>query len=488
MFNSKRTIMKTMKYLLMSAMLFGCSLGTMAQSGTMADVDAVKNLVKNKPADYDKQVKNYLKENKKNAEVLVAIGRALYEAEDTAQARAFADQALQAKKSKYAPAYVLLGDIFVKKDDPGNAAINYEQAIFFDPKNPEPYRKYAAIYRKVDPEGAVQKLEDLRAQRPDYPVDALIGHINYISLRYGKANEAFSKVPINDLSRMDYIEYAMANYHGRQYDKALDIVKAGLGKEPLNATMNRIAMLCSNELKQFPEALKFADVLFTKVDKDSVTLSDMDYQNYGKAFHGNGQFEEAIAKFKEALSLPEGDKTLHADLYKSISDSYKSLKDFPNAIETYRSFLNAKSGADATDWAGLGILQNSYARTLEGDARMQLFAQADQTYADLIGKFPDAEEYALWQRGRINAQMDADLSKGQAKPFFERLAELINAHETIDDTDKARLFDAYSYMMRFNVKNKDNKAAYQNAKKLLELQPDDPEIKKVVDALEKAAN
>lgn len=480
--------MKTMKYFMMGAMLFGCSLGTMAQSGTQADVDAVKNLVKNKPADYDKQMKAYLKENKKNADILVAIGRALYEGEDTMQARAFAEQALQVKKNKFAPAYVLLGDIFVKKDDPGNAAINYEQAIFFDDKNPEPYRKYALIYRKVDPEGAVQKLEELRTKRPDYPVDALIGHINYISLRYGKANEAFSKVPMDQLERMDFIEYAMANYHGRQYDKALDIVKAGLAKEPLNATLNRIAMLCSNELKAYPEALQYAETLFTKVDKDSVTISDMDYQNYGKAYYGNGQYEEAIAKFREALSHPEGDKTLHADLYKSISDSYKGQKDFPKAIESYRLFLTEKADADATDWAGLGILQNSYARTLEGDAKMEAFMEADKTYASLVEKFADAEEYALWQRGRINAQMDADLSKGLAKPYFERLIELINTHETVDDTDKSRLFDAYSFLMRFNVKNKDNKAAYENSKKLLELQPDDAEIKKVVEALEKAAN
>jgi tetratricopeptide (TPR) repeat protein len=102
---------------------------------------------------------------------------------------------------------------------------------------------------------------------------------------------------------MDYIEYAMSNYHGRQYDKALDIVKAGLAKEQLNATLNRIAMMCSNELKQFPEALGYAETLFNKVDKDSVNFSEIDYQNYGKALDGCEQFEAAIAKYKEALVL-----------------------------------------------------------------------------------------------------------------------------------------------------------------------------------------
>jgi len=480
--------MKAIKYLVMSALLMGFSTAVMAQDGTAADIDAVKNLVKTKPADYAKQIKAFVKENKKNTDNLVAIGRVLLEAEDYESARQFCMQALTTSKNTYAPAYVLLGDIAAMKEDGGEAAANYEQAIYADPKAPEAYRKYATVYRKIDPEGAVQKLEDLRQQRPDYPVDALIGHINYLSLRYGKANEAYAKVPVDQLKRMDFIEYAMSNYHGRQYDKALEIVKAGLAKEPLNATMNRIAMMCSNETKQFSEALNYAEILFTKVDKDSVTISDIDYQNYGKAYYGNGQFEEAITKYKEALAQETEDKSLHADLYKSISDSYKSMKDFPNAIETYKQFLEAKADADATDYAGLGILNNSYARTLQGDEKMAAFAKADEAYASLIAKFPDAEEYGLWQRGRVNAQMDADLSKGQAKPYFERLAELIKAHETVDDTDKSRLFDAYSYMMRYYVKNKDSKTAYEFALKLQELQPEDADIKKVVEALEKAAN
>ena len=121
--------MKTVKYLLIGALLLGGSAATMAQDGTKADVDAMKALVKNKPADYDKQVKNFIKANKKNAENLVAIGRALYEADDTLNAKAFAEQALTASKRNCAPAYILLGDISAKADDGGAAAQNYEQAI-----------------------------------------------------------------------------------------------------------------------------------------------------------------------------------------------------------------------------------------------------------------------------------------------------------------------------------------------------------------------
>ena len=491
--------MKSVKYLFISALLLGGSVAAMAQDGTKADIDAMKTLVKNKPADYDKQVKNFIKANKKNVDNLVAIGRTLYEADDTLNAKVFAEQALVASKRNCAPAYLLLGDISAKADDGGAAAQNYEQAILADPKNPDPYRRYATVYRKISPEGAVQKLEELRQERPDYPVDALIGHINYISLRYGKANEAFSKVPINDLSRMDYIEYAMSNYHGRQYDKALEIVKAGLAKENLNATLNRIAMMCSNELKQYTEALSYAETLFTKVDKDSVTLSDIDYQNYGKALDGTEQFEAAIGKYKAALALPDVEAAMKADLYKNISDSYKDLKNFPDAIENYIKFLELKTDADATDHAGLALLHNSHARSIRGDKKpteltpeesaavTEAMKKADAAYASLVEKFADAEEYALWQRGRLNAQIDADMSQALANPHFTRLAELITAHEEMDATDKNRLFDAYAYLMRYYLKNKENQTAYEYALKLQELQPDDPDVKSAVEALAKVA-
>ena len=481
--------MNTMKYFMMGALLMGCSLGTMAQSGTPADVEAVRALAKNKPADYDKQVNAFVKANKKKAENLIAIGRALLEEKDGEHAKLFAQQALSIKKNSYAPAFILIGDVASQLEDNGGEAVkNYQWAIDVDPKNADAYRKYAIVYSKIDPEGSNEKLEELRQQRPDIAVDAFKGRMNYNVQRYSSAIDAYSKVPFDQLERIDIINYARALQLAQKFEESQKVVVAGLAKEPLNGTLNRFALMNCNDLKKYDEAVKYADVLFTKVDKDSVKLKDIDYQNYGKALYGNGQFEEAIAKFNEALAQPADDKSLHADLYKGISDSYKSLKDFPKAIDSYKQYLEANANADATDWAGLGILQNSYARTLQGDEKIAALTVADQTYAALIEKFADAEEYALWQRGRINAQIDTDLSKGLAKPYFERLAELIKAHETIDDTDKARLFDAYSFLMRFNVKDKDSKTAYEYAKKLQELQPNDAEIQKVVEALAKAAN
>ncbi len=101
-------------------------------------IDEVTNIIKSKPADLADQLKQIYKQNKKNPEVLCGIGRAFYNMKDTTNAKIYAEYALKANK-EYGQAYTLLGDIAARAED-GNAAIqNYQQAIYFSPKEPEAY-------------------------------------------------------------------------------------------------------------------------------------------------------------------------------------------------------------------------------------------------------------------------------------------------------------------------------------------------------------
>ena len=246
-------------------------------------------------------------------------------------------------------------------------------------------------------------------------------------------------------------------------------------------------MMCSNETEKFDDALIFADQLFNKCDKDSVTFSEIDYQSYGRALAGNERYAEAIEKFQQALqALSPDDRAAEPELYRAISDAYKDMKDYPNAIESYKTFLQKDPEVSATDYASLALLASNYARTLDGDAKAAAMREADQVYADLVVKFPDAEEYALWQRGRLNASMDPDMKQGLALPHFERMIELINARTEHDETDLHRLEDGYRYLMSYNYSVlKNNSAALTYAKKILEVKPDDEGIRKVVETLSK---
>ena len=99
--------MNAIKYLFLGALTLSFSAPAMAQD-EQSPVEAVKEILKNKPADAEKQIKGIYKSNKKNMDVVVGIARAYYEAADTANARIYAEYAT----AKNVPAgYVLLGDL-----------------------------------------------------------------------------------------------------------------------------------------------------------------------------------------------------------------------------------------------------------------------------------------------------------------------------------------------------------------------------------------
>ena len=472
--------MKTIKYVLVGAVLAGFSSSAMAQDGTKADQDAVKKIISSKPADLEDAMKPFYKKNKKNAENLVAFGRAFYEAKDTANAAVYADYALKADK-KYAPAYILKGDLRALAEDGGGAASLYDQAIYFDPKNPDGYRKYASVYRKISPQGAVAKLNDLRAQVPDYPVDAIIGHINYISNNFDEAIAAYDKVPQNQLEKMDIIESAFSAYLTQKYDKGIQMAEFGLQKEPRNSTLNRLAMFCNTEKGNFDKALDYADRLFNK--SDSANISYMDYVYYGNALNGLKRHDEAIEQYKKALEQEFDNADKKAGVVKTLSDAYKGKNDYDNAIKYYQQFLHDVSKASASDHAGLGRLYAQHANALEDQAaKMEKLRLADEVYAGLLTKYQDVEDYVAFQRARIGMQMDPESKQELAKPHYEKLVELLGTKADRDNTDKVRLVEAYRYLISYYLINKDDKeTAKQFATKLQEVDPENETAKQVLE-------
>ena len=456
--------MKAIKYLFIAALTAGYSANALAQDGSKADIDAVKKIISSKPADLDKQMKPFFKANKKNAENLVAFGRAFYEAKDTANAKEYANLALQASKNKCAPAFILLGDIAAVADDGGGAAAQYEQAIYVDPKNPDAYYKYANVYRKISPNGAVAKLNDLRIQRPDIAVDALAGRIYYMSNEFDKALASYDKADKAKMEERDLSDYAMSAFFKQKYDKALEVAKFGLSKNPRHAAFNRLAFFNLTELKRYDEALQYADALFHK--SDSAKFSYYDYTYYGNAYAGAKNHEKAIEMYELALAQEDMDnKAKRAGVVKQLSDAYNQEK------------------PTANDMAGLATLHMQHGSTLQdAEAKKAAFIEADAVYADLANKYENAVEYANFMRARVNAQMDPDSKLGLAKPYYEKLIELIEPRAEKDATERARIIESYRYMIAYNfIVKEDKEAAKAFATKLQAIDPENEIAKQILE-------
>ena len=190
----KIRIMKTTKYLFAGLLMLSVSTQSFAQDAKKVD-ELTKIIAENKnnPAATKAVVKNYMKLNKKDAVAVAALGKAFLNLDDMTNATEYANLAIKANKH-HAAGYLLRGDIAVAKDNGGEAATWYQNAMLMAPNTPEGYIKYARIYQKVDAEGAVATLEKLRTIDPNYLVDAEIGYMYSKNGQLQKAVEAYDKV------------------------------------------------------------------------------------------------------------------------------------------------------------------------------------------------------------------------------------------------------------------------------------------------------
>ena len=469
--------MKTIKCLLIGVLATAMSTPSMAQDNKTT-IDAISKVIKANPEAAKDQVKDVYKKNKKNAEVLVGIGRAYFEAKDTANAKTYANYAIKANKN-YGAGYILLGDIEVVKDDGGAAAGWYQQAIYFDPKNPDGYFKYANIYRGRSPEEAVSKLNELRAQRPDIAVDALAARILYSSNRLEQSLDYYDKVTDKSkLEDLDITNYATEAWMLQKREKSLEMARYGLTRNARKAAWNRLVFYNLTDMGQTEEALKYADALFNA--SDSAKISGFDYTYYGTALKNAKQYDKAIEMLKKALAENKDNADLLNSNKKSLSDAYLAMEDFDNATLYYEEYLKNVQKTTASDMAGLATIYTNMAAKLTGDQKKEALKKADAVYAQLGEKFPENIDFANFMRARVNSNLDPETKEGLAKPFYEAIVNSLADKSDRDRADNARLSEAYRYLGYYYLLKDDKATADGYWNKVLEIDPNNTTAKQAL--------
>ena len=367
--------------------MLSISTPVMAQQDNKSIIDNISIAIKDNPAAAEAKVKEVVKQNKKNVEVLCGIGRAYLDIKDTEKARQYADMAMKVKGgAQNALPHILLGDIYVVNDDGGNASMEYEQAIHFDKTNPEPYRKYAQINSKVSPASSAAKLEELRQVLPNYPVDVINATIYMRANNLTKALEYYDKVEKNSMESSDIVNYSLCGFLKGQFEKSREIAEFGASKFPRHPALNRLVFFNSTNLKDYSKALEYADRLFTK--SDSAKISASDYLYYGHAYNGSKNYDKAIEMFRKCIEVDPNAKADVADAMKNISNAYEEKGDYNNAIIEYKNYLSELDKQSSTDLNGLASLYRNWGSTLTGAEQAAKFNLAQQAYDDMLAKFP----------------------------------------------------------------------------------------------------
>ena len=471
--------MKTAKYIIIGAMMTVISVPTMAQDATSAIEQATK-IIKSGAEDKDKQVTAVFKTVKKDAKAIAGIGRAYLDAKEYDNADKYADLAIKANKN-CAAGYVLKGDICVMKDDGGAASSWFENATTLDPQDPEGYRRYAQINAKADPDGSIAKLEQLRSIDPSYPVDLVAAEIQSKAGRADAAIEYYSKVDLDKMEDYQLADYASTLFLKQKYDESLKVSSFGNNKFPRYGSLNRLSLLNNVNLEKYEEAIKFGDRLFNS--SDDVKYTALDYINYGTALQKLKKNDEAIKAFEKVVNTRTFDMEQRISVFKNLSDVYKSMGDYPKALEYYEKYVKGnQTKMTANIKNGLAQLYRTMAvdENSTPEQKQEAIAKADKVFSEIAEEFPAFKQSVTAQRAKLAFILDPEDKAGVAKPHYDQLIEIINGLESKDASDVAQLKQALSYNIVYFVKvNEDIAKAKEYAAKLLEIDPENAMAKQV---------
>jgi tetratricopeptide (TPR) repeat protein len=454
----------------MGVLLTGFSATANAQE---AELNAALDGIKSQAPNVAKLAEVAFKKNKKNPEAILKIAQAFYAQKDTANARKYANLSNEAGKPKYqfAPAYLLLGDIEASYGtDGGKAASYYNQAITFNPKNPEGYKKWAMVYRKISPTQAAKKLEEMKVQCPDEDIDAFKGHIFMLANDEKQAYENYVKADINKLDKLGLNEFVRCSYFTGHFADAVRAAEAGIKLEPRNPTFNRIAMFANYELKNYDAAKSYIHKYF--YETDSAKVSEYDHFYTALIYQALEDKANMYAHYDKALELVNDQSMIKRwAILKSVSDSYLKEKEFENAIKYYEQYLACKPNLNFDDEEGMANIYSKY-----GDAdpakKKEMTNKAIEIFGTLAEKYPVQVVYATFMRAGLNNKLDDNMKNNLAKADYQKVVDLLANKADRTKGEDTMLKTSYHYLMYNAFLNKNTAGAKEIAEKILVIDPE----------------
>jgi len=432
------------------------------------------------------------KKDKKDIAVLVAIAEAYYAngMKDKGD-KALADARKADKKSPLI--YLLEGDLKAKTNA-GEAAGMYAQAINFDPNTTVAYIKTAQVYEVVNPTVAEEMLIKAVEINPSYTLAyKMLGNIYSRNGQYAKAIDVYQKYfaqgayDVQDLTR-----YAAALYFTKQYAEANKLINEGISKDPNNFVLNRLLMYSYLQSQDYTNGLTAAEKFFS-LDKGDSEYIVQDYMSYGELLSKNNQLDKALAQYDLAIKLDPSQSAV----YKEIAVACADAGQYEDAAKYYLQYVNNADAdmVEATDYFNIGrysyIAGTAAQRdtTVENSAAkaQELLAQADQAFAKVSERIPDTYLGYFW-RARTNAALDPETTQGLAKPYYEKVIEILAPKG--DSSNNDELAEAYRYMSYFyyltwveSSNDADKALILEYSEKLLAVDPNNSVALQLMDAI-----
>ncbi|MCM1033664.1 MAG: tetratricopeptide repeat protein [Odoribacter sp.] len=367
-----------------------------------------------------KSAEDYFKDaqklGKKNHEITVAIARAYYNADAVAYAKEvekYLAKAHKDSKHEEPSIYILEGDMLFDQGDFGGAAGKYEMAIRYENDNPEGYVKYANSYFRVNPQFAIQKLEEFLQLAPSSALaQRELAEKYYDAKHWNKAATLYGTYIQNpNHFPEDKARYSVLLYYGEDYANSLRVANEILAQDPSNFIMQRLRFLNESKLGQNEQSVEHAAQFFTNNPDGYFTTTD--YTTYGDGLIALGQDSLGMLQYEAAaIKYPE-----NTDLLSNISNLYNQKKNFVKAADFYQKYMEATAEPTLSDYlTGVGRYLNLAATAGDDTATRQSASAKGLEYLGKAMELAEPNPRLLQYKARLQ------LAGNGSKPNAESIA------------------------------------------------------------------
>lgn len=371
------------------------------------------------------------------------------------------------------------GDVYLEKNDGGNAATFYERAIAIDNKRPKAFVRVSVIWIRVkNYEQAQVDLTKAFEKDPNYAQAwKYQAELYYAQRKFAQAKEAYTKyLEFSEPSIANQVRFVRILFLSKAYDEALEKIESILSQDKENLLLNRLRAYSIAEVlegKSNPEqarsAINSLNFYLSKVDPKKIIGADYEYLAKLQIKTGSDD-SSALKNYRKALEMSPN----NADIYTDMAKAYNKMRMFDSAAWAYESYIVNSKKVTAADHFLLGkALYNS-----------KQYAKADSSFIKVSEMKPDYPDSYLW-RGNCLSGLDPDFKSDAPKSQYEKYIELLTIDPEKFETslkakNKAGLINAYSYLGYYFLNKDKNAEAKEYYKKVIDLDPNNSQAKKVL--------
>ena len=451
---------------------------------------------------------------KKDDAVMVAIARAYYNVDPVKYADEIEDAKKDAKKrdKQSADLYVFEGDILADKQQWGSAASWYEMVMRSGKDNIEAYVKYANTYFYVNPDVAIQTLEDLVASKPNSALaQRELAEKYYKDDQWTKAAEKYGIYMQNpNHFKQDESRYAGLLFYGKRYQESYDLAAKIISEHAAGDIetfyMKRLqlynlvsmAQEAENDSTAAAQLWNRADVLAKEFLSMNVPAGakyePKDYSDYAVVLAALGDIPGSVEMYKKAYDAnPE-----KVDLLKNASDACTDAKDYENAAKFYQMYVD-KADYKTND---LFVLSGRYLNwgvttpdTTATDSieREEAFKKALE-YAEKVDSIVPNDLRILSRIANIHVGHESGFSGrdyaryAEAMPTYDAILAILDADPKYKDPNNAdnelaMYIEIFRYKAVHYYLNKDEENMKLYYQKWLEVDPTNDALRQYIETL-----